>query len=255
MTVATAELIPVHTNPDGGKAVMGRDLHEFLEVTTPYQIWFPRMVEYGFTAGQDFLNNSVQNSNRGRPKQDHIITLDMAKEISMIQRTERGKQARQYFIECERRLKQVQPELTPEQLMAKALLQAEQTMLEQTQAIEALNTRVEDMEPSYNLGEALLSTEDNIYVGDMAKMLKSRGLFYGGRTKLFAWLKDNDYIMKTGSSGYAALQRWLDNGVLDVEEHVYEPFFGEPKLRYTIKVTPKGQEHFINKFKKELALS
>lgn len=254
MTVATAELIPVHTNPDGGNVVMGRDLHEFLEVTTPYDKWFPRMVEYGFSAGQDFSTN-LSKSTGGRPKQDHIITLDMAKEISMIQRTERGKQARQYFIECERRLKQVQPELTPEQLMAKALLQAEQTMLEQTQAIEALNTRVEDMEPSYNLGEALLSTEDNIYVGDMAKMLKSRGLFYGGRTKLFAWLKDNDYIMKTGSSGYAALQRWLDNGVLDVEEHVYEPFFGEPKLRYTIKVTPKGQEHFINKFKKELALS
>lgn len=159
------------------------------------------------------------------------------------------------FSEMERLLQRYEPELTAEQLMAKALLQAEQTMLEQTQAIEALNTRVEDMEPSYNLGEALLSTEDNIYVGDMAKMLKSRGLFYGGRTKLFAWLKDNDYIMKTGSSGYAALQRWLDNGVLDVEEHVYEPFFGEPKLRYTIKVTPKGQEHFINKFKKELALS
>lgn len=255
MTAATAELIPVHTNPDGGNVVMGRDLHEFLEVATPYKDWFPRMVAYGFSAGQDFSSILSENTGRGRPQQDHIISLDMAKEISMIQRTERGKQARQYFIECERRMKQLQPELTPEQLMAKALLQAEQTMLEQTQAIEALNTRVEDMEPSYNLGEALLSTEDNIYVGDMAKMLKSRGLFYGGRTKLFAWLKDNDYIMKTGSSGYAALQRWLDRGVLDVEEHVYEPFFGEPKLRYTIKVTPKGQEHFINKFKKELALS
>ena len=255
MTAATTELIPVHTNPDGGKAVMGRDLHEFLEVKKAYTTWFMSMAEYGFSAGQDFLPKKEEINGRGRPQQDHIISLDMAKEISMIQRTERGKQARQYFIECERRLKQVQPELTPEQLMAKALLQAEQTMLEQTQAIEALNTRVEDMEPSYNLGEALLSTEDNIYVGDMAKMLKSRGLFYGGRTKLFAWLKDNDYIMKTGSSGYAALQRWLDNGVLDVEEHVYEPFFGEPKLRYTIKVTPKGQEHFINKFKKELALS
>lgn len=258
MTVATAELIPVHTNPDGGNVVMGRDLHEFLEIESRYNDWFPRMIEYGFTSGQDFvLKNEYGQDKLGRRREvvNHIITLDMAKEISMIQRTERGKQARQYFIECERRMKQLQPELTPEQLMAKALLQAEQTMLEQTQAIEALNTRVEDMEPSYNLGEALLSTEDNIYVGDMAKMLKSRGLFYGGRTKLFAWLKDNDYIMKTGSSGYAALQRWLDNGVLDVEEHVYEPFFGEPKLRYTIKVTPKGQEHFINKFKKELALS
>lgn len=256
MTVATAELIPVHTNPDGGKAVMGRDLHEFLESKEPYTRWITRLIKkYGFSAGQDFMTKMSEINGRGRPQEDHILSLDMAKELSMVQNNDKGRQARQYFIECERRMKQLQPELTPEQLMAKALLQAEQTMLEQTQAIEALNTRVEDMEPSYNLGEALLSTEDNIYVGDMAKMLKSRGLFYGGRTKLFAWLKDNDYIMKTGSSGYAALQRWLDNGVLDVEEHVYEPFFGEPKLRYTIKVTPKGQEHFINKFKKELALS
>lgn len=112
MTAATAELIPVHTNPDGGNVVMGRDLHEFLEVTTPYRKWFPRMVEYGFSEDQDF-RTKLSESAGGRPGQDHIISLDMAKEVSMIQRTERGKQARQYFIECERRLKQVQPELTP----------------------------------------------------------------------------------------------------------------------------------------------
>ena len=121
MTIATAELIPVHTNPDGGKAVMGRDLHEFLEVGTTYSRWIERLIEkYGFSAGQDFTPNLVKSTG-GRPRADHIITLDMAKEISMIQRTERGKQARQYFIECERRMKQPQPELTPEQLMAKAL--------------------------------------------------------------------------------------------------------------------------------------
>ena len=91
---------------------MGRDLHEFLEVTTPYRKWFPRMVEYGFSEDQDF-RTILSESAGGRPGQDHIISLDMAKEVSMIQRTERGKQARQYFIECERRLKQVQPELTP----------------------------------------------------------------------------------------------------------------------------------------------
>lgn len=92
---------------------MGRDLHEFLEVRRDYTSWFKQMTDYGFSAGQDFTPNLVKNTGRGRPQQDHIISLDMAKEISMIQRTERGKQARQYFIECERRLKQVQPELTP----------------------------------------------------------------------------------------------------------------------------------------------
>lgn len=123
MTVATAELIPVHTNPDGGNVVMGRDLHAFLEATTPYDKWFPRMVEYGFTAGQDFVpKNGHEQDKLGRRREvmNHIISLDMAKEISMIQRTEKGKQARQYFIECEHRMKQLQPELTPEQLMAKS---------------------------------------------------------------------------------------------------------------------------------------
>lgn len=122
MTVATAELIPVHTNPDGGNVVMGRDLHAFLEVQSNYREWFPRMVAYGFEEGKDYTskNRRVQDSlGREREATDHIISLDMAKEISMIQRTERGKQARQYFIECERRMKQLQPELTPEQLMAK----------------------------------------------------------------------------------------------------------------------------------------
>lgn len=120
MTVATAELIPVHTNPDGGNVVMGRDLHEFLEVRRDYTNWFKQMTEYGFSAGQDFLPKMGEINGRGRPQQDHIISLDMAKEISMIQRTEKGKQARQYFIECEHRMKQLQPELTPEQLMAKS---------------------------------------------------------------------------------------------------------------------------------------
>ncbi|OBA52341.1 antA/AntB antirepressor family protein [Corynebacterium sp. EPI-003-04-2554_SCH2473622] len=115
------ELIPVHTNPDGGNVVMGRDLHEFLEVTTRYNDWMGRLIKkYGFVAGQDFYSK-MSKSSGGRRQEDHIITLDMAKELSMVQNNDRGRQARQYFIECERRLKQVQPELTPEQLMAKDL--------------------------------------------------------------------------------------------------------------------------------------
>lgn len=96
---------------------MGRDLHEFLEVKKDYTTWFSRMTEYGFSAGQDFLPKMGEINGRGRPQQDHIITLDMAKELSMVQNNDRGRQARQYFIECERRLKQVQPELTPELIL------------------------------------------------------------------------------------------------------------------------------------------
>lgn len=84
--------------------VLGRDLHKLLEVKTPYTQWFDRMCEYGFTENIDFISFS-QNSEKpqgGRPTQDHQLTIDMAKEICMLQRTERGKQARQYFIQIEK---------------------------------------------------------------------------------------------------------------------------------------------------------
>lgn len=82
-----SNLIPIQDN-DGAQAVMGRDLHAFLEVTTPYRKWFPRMVEYGFVAGQDYADKNVRvqdSMGRDREAIDHIITLDMAKHLAMIQ--------------------------------------------------------------------------------------------------------------------------------------------------------------------------
>ena len=102
------ELIKVTKDDNGNSVVSGRDLHEFLEVKTPYKDWFPRMVEYGFAENVDFISLAQKwaKPNGGRPKTDHALTLDMAKEISMIQRTEKGKQARQYFIEVEKAYKE-----------------------------------------------------------------------------------------------------------------------------------------------------
>src|SRR5699024_583357 len=110
----SCELIPL-TETDGVQAVMGRDLHAFLEVNVRYNDWFPRMVEYGFEEEKDYvLKNEYGQDRLGRRRgqMNHIISLDMAKEISMIQRTDKGKQARQYFIECERKAKRAPAELT-----------------------------------------------------------------------------------------------------------------------------------------------
>lgn len=98
------ELIKITKDDNGNSVVSGRDLHDFLEVKTAYKDWFPRMCEYGFTDGKDF-SSILSESTGGRPRVDHAMTLDMAKEISMIQRTERGKQARQYFIDVEKEYK------------------------------------------------------------------------------------------------------------------------------------------------------
>lgn len=130
-----SELIPIQDN-DGVQAVMGRDLHSFLEVATPYDKWFPRMVEYGFIAGQDFSTN-MSESTGGRPRTDHVISLDMAKEISMIQRTDKGKQARQYFIECEKKAKVQQAPAIPQNYAEALRAAAEQYERAEAAALEA----------------------------------------------------------------------------------------------------------------------
>lgn len=101
------EIIKITKDENGNSVVSGRELHDFLGVQTKYTQWFERMVSYGFTENVDFIGFSQKREKPtdGRPTIDHALTLDMAKEISMIQRTEKGKQARQYFIEVEKEYK------------------------------------------------------------------------------------------------------------------------------------------------------
>ncbi|WP_347962656.1 ORF6C domain-containing protein [Lactococcus formosensis] len=101
------QLINITQNENNDSVVSGRELHEFLEVESNYTTWFNRMTEYGFTEEIDFIP-ILEKSSGGRPSQDHALKLDMAKEISMIQRTAKGKEARQYFIQVEKEYKQQQ---------------------------------------------------------------------------------------------------------------------------------------------------
>lgn len=162
------ELIPIQDN-DGTQAVMGRDLHKFLEVRAHYKDWLPRMVAYGFTAGQDYVlkNERVLGANNREYEQsNHVISLDMAKEISMIQRTDKGKQARQYFIECERRAKEP-VQLSPEELMARAIKVADNTIKEleaktadQALALEAAKPKVEYYDHCVSIESDVMTVKD-----------------------------------------------------------------------------------------------
>ena len=106
---------------EGRQLVSGRELHEFLEIRTKYKDWFRRMVEYGFEEEIDFIRVAQKRATNNLKNPvttviDHAISINMAKEISMIQRTEKGKIARQYFINCEKKLKEVK-KLSPMELM------------------------------------------------------------------------------------------------------------------------------------------
>ncbi len=108
------ELLKIKVTDDQKQTVSGRDLHMFLEIPTDYPHWFTRMCAYDFTEGKDF-QTKLSESTGGRPSIDHIMTLDMAKELCMLARNERGKQARQYFLDVERQWN------SPEMVMKRAL--------------------------------------------------------------------------------------------------------------------------------------
>lgn len=118
------KLIPTTKDKNGRILVSGRDLHKFLEITERYANWFERMKQYGFVENVDFTGCKVFNALANQELQDHAMTIDMAKEISMLQRNEKGKIARQYFINVEKEYKKQQldtSKLSPELQMFKGL--------------------------------------------------------------------------------------------------------------------------------------
>jgi phage anti-repressor protein len=135
------ELIPTTQDENGRILVSGRNLHEFLEVKEKYTQWFERMVECGFTENVDFtsLSQKSEKPSGGRPQIDHAMTIDMAKEISMLQRNEKGKIARQYFISIENKYNKLQldtSKLSPELQMFKKIFDSSAALELKTKQLE-----------------------------------------------------------------------------------------------------------------------
>lgn len=114
------ELFNLKENRDGTVAVSGRELHKGLEIQTPYKQWIDRMIDYGFEVNTDYIIMSekvhTQKSVRAYEQENHIMSLDMGKEIAMIQRSDAGKNIRRYFIEIEKNYRQQKPLSTADQI-------------------------------------------------------------------------------------------------------------------------------------------
>lgn len=228
------EIIRINLNDNQQPVVSGRQLHEALGVKTAYKDWFPRMTEYGFVEGQDFCSN-LSKSTGGRRATDHIIKLDMAKEIAMIQRSERGKQVRQYFIQVEKDFN------SPEKIMARALLLADKKG-------HKLEAQIEADKPKVLFANAVSASQTSILVGDLAKLISQNG-FKIGANRLFAWLRDNGYLIKRrGNSWNMPTQRSMDMKLFEIKETTVTHADGHISISKTVKVTGKGQQYFINKF-------
>lgn len=233
-------LIKVDLNENQEPIVSGRELHEALEVKTAYKDWFPRMCEYGFTEGIDFCS-ILSESTGGRPETNHAIKLDMAKEIAMIQRNDKGKQVRQYFIQVEKDFN------SPEKVMARALKFAEQRL----NVLQVENAQqkhmIETQRPKVLFADSVESSETSILIGDLAKLIKQNGHDIG-QNRLFEWLRNNDYLIKSGERKNMPTQKSMDMKLFEVKERTVSNPDGSIRITKTPKVTGKGQIHFINTF-------
>lgn len=243
------ELIKVNYAESEQPTVSGRDLHKALEVSSNYTTWFNRMSEYGFTEGVDFVscfpNLESENQHGGQNKIDHALTIPMAKEICMIQRSEKGKQFRQYFIEIENQWN------TPEAVMARALQMANRTIDEIKNTNVLLEQKIEADKPKVIFADSVSSAKTSILVGDLAKILKQNGVNVGQK-RLFDYLRANGYLIKGGSSKNMPTQRAAEMGLFEVKVSTVNNPDGSIRETKTTKVTGKGQIYFVNKLLKEM---
>jgi len=225
------ELIKIKYENDN-PTVSGRDLHEFLEIGTEYMKWFERMTEYGFGENHDYIVFVKNDDNRlgGRPSTDHALTLDMAKEICMIQRSEKGKQARQYFIEIEKKYTQQSFFKIP-QTYSEALRLA----AEQAETIESQNRLLEEQKVKVEFFDQVTDSTDAIDIGSAAKVLNN-GM---GRNDLFKFLRKKRVLMHDNQP----YQEFIDKSYFRVIEQKYTKPDGSIAINIKTLVYQKGLDY------------
>lgn len=235
------ELELVEVNYEADRITLSaRDLYKFLELTERFSNWFERMKQYGFVENQDYRGCKKFNTLARQELQDYEISLDMAKEIAMLQRNERGKQARQYFLELERKWN------SPEYVMQRALKISQKR-------IEALENENKAMKPKALFADAVSASNESILIGQLAKMIKQNGVDIG-QNRLFQWMRENGYLNKKGEKYNQPSQRAMNAGLFEIKERTVNNLDGSVKITVTTKVTGKGQVYFINKFLKKGAI-
>lgn len=229
------ELIKVATNAEGKQVVSARDLHKFLEASERFSSWMERNLQYGFEENIDYLGCKQINTLANQELDDFILTLSCAKEIAMIQRSEKGKQARLYFIECEKQLKEVSVPKTLSQALFLAAKQAE--------TIEQQAEQLRLQEPKVEFADQILSATNSL---DFGTSCKAMNLPFG-RNKMFEICRGLGFLMHNNQP----YQSHVDNGNFTLLETSFiHPKSGDRVLTTKTMITAKGQNYLIKNFKK-----
>ena len=227
------ELIQINYDTDE-PTVSARDLHEGLEIETPFKKWIDRMCEYGFEAGKDFWTKMSESSG-GRPAMEYNITVDMAKQICMIQRTDKGRQYRQYFLDLEKAWN------TPDQVMARALKMANRTIDSLKERCSFLGSQIiekqkqiEEMQPKATYYDLILQCPDLVSTTVIAKDYGMSAAKFNGCL--------HEFGIQFKQSGIWVLYREYDHfGYTSTKTHNYSDTNGNQHSRPHTYWTQKGR--------------
>ncbi|EIB6790130.1 phage antirepressor KilAC domain-containing protein [Enterococcus faecalis] len=237
------QLIKVTTNENDEQLVSARDLYGFLGIKKRFSAWWKQYDEM-FIKEEDFTSvpggTPVSGGNGNiQYVSDYVLKLDVAKHISMLTKTEKGKEARKYFIQLEKFWN------SPEMVTKRALKF-------QQKKIEKLELENQELRPKALFADAVSASETSISVNDMAKILKQNG-FDIGQNRLFDWLRKRGYLIKRrGTSFNVPTQRSMELKIFEIKETTIVHSNGQTSIKKTPKITGKGQRYILDKFFDEI---
>ena len=244
---------------DGIETVNARDLQKIIENKTDFSTWINRRIDkYGFAENTDFIKllKKGELSKTGQKCIEYYLTLDMAKELSMVENTEKGREIRLYFINLEKKVKSKQPIRI---LGRKELLLGNLELLEKNEQLQIENediktknekqqSKIEAQKPAVELAKNLKAATNSILVRELAKMLYDSEKINIGQNRLYDWFVNKGYLMKKPKNrGYEPYQQYMK--YFDLETVLVETNNGN-FTKYTTKINGKGQAYFISKILK-----
>lgn len=239
LTIAVESKPGIHDFDLGGRqvrAVNARELHAFLHVGKVFAAWITeRIAQYGFEQGRDFevFSETGNNPSGGRPAKEYAITIDMAKELSMVERNEQGKKARAYFIECERVAHEVRPIDPMQVLNDPAAMRG--LLLTYSEKVLALEARVEEQEAKVATLDRIEGADGSMCLTDAAKTLKVRPI------DLIRFMDSRRWIYKRPQNrNWIGYHDKIAGGYLEHDDHLYIDKEGRERVSTQVKVTGKG---------------
>lgn len=241
MKVFQDGLIKVYENDRQEQLVDARELHTALNNKRQFSDWIKQRIEqYGFVENVDFATYSqiCEKPQGGRPTIEYALTLDTAKEIAMVENNEQGRKIRRYFIDVEKR--------------AREMFEIPKTLPEALRKAAELAEQLEQQKPKVLFAESVETSKNSVLINELAKILKQNGVEIG-QNRLFERLRNDGYLIKQkGENWNLPTQKSMELGLFEVKKTVINKPDGTPITRPTTKVTGKGQIYFVNKFLKEV---